>query len=91
MLYPVTLGPHCVRLEPRTGGLDPIPGVRFAHVEVGGPGPNLEAQTVYTGVRHFPMGVRIHWLRLRVCHFLWTRDGTGPTHVVGSGAVAGPE
>jgi hypothetical protein len=31
------------------------------------------------------------WWGLRVCHFLWTRGGTGPAHVVGSGAVAGPE
>jgi hypothetical protein len=44
----------------------------------GGPGPNLEARTIYTGVRHLPMGVR-------------TRGGTRPAHVVGSGAVAGPE
>jgi hypothetical protein len=26
----------------------------------GGPGPYLEVRSVYTGVRHFPMGVRTH-------------------------------
>jgi hypothetical protein len=28
------MGPHCGRPGPHTGGLDPILGVRFAHVEV---------------------------------------------------------
>jgi hypothetical protein len=62
-------------LDPIQGGPDPFQGpVRTR----GGPGPNLEARTIYTGVRHLPMGVR-------------TRGGTGPAHVVGSGAVAGLE
>jgi hypothetical protein len=47
MLCPGTLGPHCGWPGPHTGGSDPIPGVRFTHVE---------ARTVYTGVRHLPMG-----------------------------------
>jgi hypothetical protein len=34
MLCPGTLGPHCGRPRPHIGGPDPIPGVRFAHVEV---------------------------------------------------------
>jgi hypothetical protein len=88
MFCPRTLGPHCGRPEPHTGGPDPILGVRLAHVEVG---PNMGARTVYTGVRRLPMGVRTHWRYLRVCHFIWTRGGSGPTHVVGSGAVVGPE
>jgi hypothetical protein len=52
MFYPRTLGPHCGRLGPHTGGgLDPILGVRFAHVDVLDQA-NLEAWIVYTGVRH---------------------------------------
>jgi hypothetical protein len=42
--------------DPAQGGMDPIPGVRFAHMEVGGPGPNLETRTVYTGSDTFPWG-----------------------------------
>jgi hypothetical protein len=34
MLCHGTLGPCCGRPGPHTGGPDPIPGVRFAHVEV---------------------------------------------------------
>jgi hypothetical protein len=34
MFCPRTLGPHCGRPEPHTGGPAPIPGVRLAHVEV---------------------------------------------------------
>jgi hypothetical protein len=36
MFCPETLGPHCGRPRPHTGGggLNPIPGVRLAHVEV---------------------------------------------------------
>jgi hypothetical protein len=46
MLCPGTLGPHCGRPRPHTGGPDPILGVRFAHVEVPGqtwrPGPYIQ-------------------------------------------------
>jgi hypothetical protein len=46
MLCPRTLGPHCGRPRPHTGGLDPILGVRFAHVGVLGqtwrPGPYIQ-------------------------------------------------
>jgi hypothetical protein len=34
MFCPGTLGPHCGWPGPHRGGPDPIPGVRFAHVEV---------------------------------------------------------
>jgi hypothetical protein len=34
MYCPGTLGPHCGRTGPHTGGPDPILGVRFAHVGV---------------------------------------------------------
>jgi hypothetical protein len=109
MFCPGTLGPHYGRPGPHTGGSGSHSrGLVRTH---GGPGPNLEARTVYTWVRHLPMGARLTgdvseyvtfsghvaapdppmWWGLRVCHFLWTRGGTGPTHVVGSGAVAGPE
>jgi hypothetical protein len=67
----------CSILEPGT----PSWAVRTPYREVwihsrglvrirGGPGPNLEARTIYTWVRHLPMGVR-------------TRGGTGPAHVGG--------
>jgi hypothetical protein len=46
MFCPGTLGPHCGWPGPHTGGLDPILGVRFAHVEVLGqtwrPGPYIQ-------------------------------------------------
>jgi hypothetical protein len=37
------------------------------------------------------MGVRTYLLEVPQCQILWTRGGTGPAHVVGSGIVAGPE
>jgi hypothetical protein len=48
------------------GSPDPIRGgVRIPFQGSGlytwGPGPNLEVRTVYTGVRHFPMGVQTHY------------------------------
>jgi hypothetical protein len=42
---------------PHTGGPDPILEVRSIQV---GAWTNLEVQTAYPGVRHFPMGVRTH-------------------------------
>jgi hypothetical protein len=53
----------------------------------GGPGPCPEVRSVYAGVRHFPMGVRIHCLYLGGFCLLWPRGGPGVVHVVGSGAV----
>jgi hypothetical protein len=53
----------------------------------GGPGPILEVRTVYPGFQHLPMGVRVHYYYLGVYHLLWPRGGSGPAHVVGSGAV----
>jgi hypothetical protein len=88
MFCPGTLGPHCGRPGPYTGGSgsysrDPVR-------TRGGPGPNLEARTIYTGVRYLSMGSGLTG-DASDCHFLWTRGGTGPTHVVGSGAVPSPE
>jgi hypothetical protein len=47
--------------DPTVGGPDPIQGGSRSHSRGpvctrGGPGPNLEAWTVYTGIRHSPMG-----------------------------------
>jgi hypothetical protein len=51
MFYPRTLGPHCGRPGPHTGGPDPIPGVRFAHVEVldqtWRPGPYIQGSDTF--------------------------------------------
>jgi hypothetical protein len=73
--------------DPTQRGLEPILGVRFAPVEVLDP----EARSIYTRVRHFPMGIQTHCSYLGVYHLLWPRGGPGAVHVVGSGAVAGPE
>jgi hypothetical protein len=54
MFFPETLGPHCGWPGPHIGGF----GSHYrgpVHTR-GGPGPNLEARTVYTGVQHLPMG-----------------------------------
>jgi hypothetical protein len=83
-----TLGPHCGRPEPHTGGLDPILGIWFAHVEVLGqtwrPGPYIQ------GSDTLPWGSKLTVDALGY-HFFWTRGGPRAAHVVGSGAVAGPE
>jgi hypothetical protein len=76
MFCPGTLGPHCGWPGPHTGGSGS--NSRGPVRTRGGPRPNLEARTVYTGVRHLPMGVRTHWCCLRVCHFLWTRAAPDP-------------
>jgi hypothetical protein len=51
MLYPGTLGPHCGWPGTHTGGPDPIPGVRFAHVEVldqtWRPGPYIQGSGTF--------------------------------------------
>jgi hypothetical protein len=51
MFCPGTLGPHCGRPRPHTGGTDPIPGVRFAHVEVldqtWRPGPYIQGSGTF--------------------------------------------
>jgi hypothetical protein len=51
MFCPRTLGPHCGRPGPDTGGLDPILGVRFAHVEVldqtWRPGPYIQGSGTF--------------------------------------------
>jgi hypothetical protein len=71
MFCPETSGPPCGRPGPHTGGLDPIPVVRLAQVEVRdqpwrfglyirGSGTNLGVRTVYLGVRRSPVGVRTH-------------------------------
>jgi hypothetical protein len=93
MFCPGTLGPHCGWLGPHTGGggggPDPILGVRFAHVEVldqtWRPGPYIQ------GSDTFPWGSGLTVDALEYITFFWTRGGPGPAHVVGSGAVAGPE
>jgi hypothetical protein len=53
----------------------------------GGPGPYPEVRSAYTGIRHFPMGVRTHCWYLGVYRLLWPRGGPGVVHVVGSGVV----
>jgi hypothetical protein len=45
-------------LGPTQGDPGLVSGVRS--VLRGGPGPYLEVQAVYPGVRHFPVGVRTH-------------------------------
>jgi hypothetical protein len=57
----------------------------------GGPRPYPEARTIYIGVQYLSMGVWTYLLEVPQCQILWTRGGTGPDHVVGSGIVAGPE
>jgi hypothetical protein len=37
------------------------------------------------------MGVQTYLLEMPQCQILWTRGGTEPAHVVGSGIVAGLE
>jgi hypothetical protein len=54
MLCPRTLGPHYEWPGPHTGGSGSHS--RGPVRTRGGSGPNLEARTVYTGVRHLPMG-----------------------------------
>jgi hypothetical protein len=61
------------------GGPDPVPGVRLAHVEVLNQPWGLDCIS------------RGSTLSLGVYHFLWTRGGSGPAHVVGSGAVVDSE
>jgi hypothetical protein len=51
---PGTLGPYCWWPGPHTGGSGSHS--RGPVRTRGGPRPNLEVQTVYPGVRHFPMG-----------------------------------
>jgi hypothetical protein len=51
--------------DPTMSGLDPNTEGSGSHPRGpvcarGGPGPHPKAQSVYTGVRHFPMGVRTH-------------------------------
>jgi hypothetical protein len=62
MFCPGTLGPHCGWPGPHTGGLNLILGVRFTQWRSWAK-PNLEAWTVYTGVRHgsgtLPWGFRL--------------------------------
>jgi hypothetical protein len=57
MFCPRTVRPHCGRPGPHTGGPDPIPEVRFAHVEVldqtWRPGPYIQ------GSDTFPWGSRL--------------------------------
>jgi hypothetical protein len=58
VLCPGALGPHCGRPRTHTGGSGSHSrGPVRTH---GGPGPDLEAWTVYAGVRYSPMGVRTH-------------------------------
>jgi hypothetical protein len=75
MLCPGTLGPHCGWPGPHTGGLDPIPGVWFAYVEVldqtWRPGPYIQ------GFGTFPWGSRL------------TSDAS--KYVTFSGHVAAPD
>jgi hypothetical protein len=80
------------------GGPDPIRGgggfeshSRGPVHTSGGPRPILEVRTIYLGVRHLPMGVRVHCYYLGVYHLLWPCGGSRPAHVVGSGAVVDPE
>jgi hypothetical protein len=51
------LGPHCGRSEPHTGGGGFGSHSKGPSCTRGGPGPTLDVQTVYQGVRHSPMGV----------------------------------
>jgi hypothetical protein len=54
MFCPETLGPHCGRPDPHTGGSESHSrGPACTH---GGPGPTLEVRTIYPRVRHPPMG-----------------------------------
>jgi hypothetical protein len=101
MFCPGTLGPHYGRPRPHTGGsLDPILGVRFAHVEALGqtwrPGPyiqgsdtlpwwsglTVDALEYITFSGHVAAPDSPMW---------WGQALLQPAHVVGSGAVAGPE
>jgi hypothetical protein len=52
---PGTLGPHCGRIGPHTGGPDHSRGLACTR---GGLGPTLGVRTVYPGVRRSPVGVR---------------------------------
>jgi hypothetical protein len=70
--------------DPAVSGPDPTQ--RGPVCTRGGPGPCPEVRSVYTGVRHFPMGVRTHCWYLGVYRLLWPRGSPGSVHVVGSGA-----
>jgi hypothetical protein len=71
--------------DPAVSGPDPTQ--RGPVCTRGGSGPCPEVQSVYAGVRHFPMGVRIHYLYLGGFCLLWPRSDPGAVHVVGSGDV----
>jgi hypothetical protein len=75
MFCPGTLGPHCRWPRPHTGGLVPIPGVRFPHVEVldhtWRPGPYIK------GSGTFPWGSGL--------------TGDASEYVTFSGHVAAPD
>jgi hypothetical protein len=75
--------------DPTQRGPGPILGVRFVAVEVldltRRPGLFIQGSST------FPWGVQTHCSYLEVYHLLWPRGGPGAIHVVGSGAVAGPE
>jgi hypothetical protein len=71
--------------DPAVSGPGPVRGVRLC--TRGDPGPCLEVWSVYVGVRHFPMGVRIHCLYLGGFCLLWPRGDPGAVHLVGSSAV----
>jgi hypothetical protein len=65
MFCPETLGPHGGWPEPHTGGSRTHS--RGLACTRGGPGPTLEAQTVYPGVRHPPMG---SWFTVDILEYI---------------------
>jgi hypothetical protein len=71
--------------DPAVSGPGSVRGVRFC--TRGGPGPCPKVRSVYVGVRHFSMGVRIHCLYLGGFCLLWPRGDPGAVHVMGSGAI----